>query len=44
MPELLGNPMLDMAKGMTLPQVAQFSEGRLTEDVLAQVDEALKAL
>ncbi|MGB1253273.1 MAG: beta-glucosidase H, partial [Candidatus Promineifilaceae bacterium] len=44
MPELINNPMLDMAKGMTLTQVAQFSEGRLTSEILAQVDEALKAL
>ena len=44
MPELLAHPMLDMAKGMTLPQIAQFTEGRLTDEVLAQVDAALRAL
>lgn len=44
MPQLLSHPMLDMARGMSLPQVAQFAQGQLTDELLAQVDIALQAI
>jgi beta-glucosidase len=43
LPELLTHPMLDMAKGMTLPQIAPFASGVLTAEKLAAIDAALRA-
>jgi hypothetical protein len=44
MPELLQHPALSMIRNMSLRQIAPFSEGKLTDEVLAQIDENLKGL
>ena len=44
MAELPKHPMLAMIKGMPLKALAPFSEGRLTDEVLAQLDIELAKL
>jgi hypothetical protein len=44
MPELPRHPMLAMIKRMPLKALAPFSEGRLTDEVLAQLDTELAKL
>ncbi|MEZ7871567.1 MAG: enoyl-CoA hydratase-related protein [Brachymonas denitrificans] len=44
LPGFAQHPQLAMAKGMPLVTVAKFSGGLITEELLAQVDTALKAL
>ncbi len=44
MPELPKHPMLAMIKSMPLKALAPFSEGRLTPEVLAQLDVELAKL
>ena len=44
MPELPKHPMLAMVKSLPLKALAPFSEGRLTPEVLAQLDTELAKL
>lgn len=44
LPELLAHPALDMAKSMTLPQIATMSSGQLTAERLSKVAAALKEI
>lgn len=44
MPELLIHPALSMIRGMSLRAIANFSDGKLNDEVLASIDEALQKL
>ena len=43
-PKILKNPALQMTSGMTLRAVARFARSGLTPELLAQIDEELRAL
>ncbi len=43
LPDLLANQLPDMIMGMSLPQIAQFAEGRFKLDNLDEIDAALKS-
>lgn len=43
-PKILKNPALQMTSGMTLRAVAGFAQSGLTPDLLAQIDEELRAI
>lgn len=44
LPGIASHPQIGMARGMSLAIVAQFSGGMITDEALAKVDAALKAL
>ena len=44
MPELINHPALGMIKSMSLKAIAPFSGGKLNDEVLATIDEALQKL
>lgn len=44
MPELLKHPALGMIRGMSLRAIAPFSDGKLNDETLASIDEALQKL
>jgi hypothetical protein len=44
LPDLLGHPAYDTFKGMSLNQLAPYSEGKLTPEVLAKVGTDLAAV
>ena len=44
MPELLTHPALGMIRGMSLRAIAPFSGGKLNDEALAAIDEALQKL
>ena len=41
---LVGNPQIEMARGMTLKQVQGFAGDQLSDEVLAKVDADLAAI
>lgn len=41
MPELATNPQIGMARGMSLKMIAGFSGGKITKEMLADVNAAL---
>jgi hypothetical protein len=41
---LIGNPQIEMARGMTLKQVQGFAGDQLSDEVLAKVDSDLAAI
>jgi hypothetical protein len=44
MPELASNPQIGMARGMSLKIVAGFSGGKITNEMLAAVNDDLQML
>jgi opacity protein-like surface antigen len=44
MPGIDQHPMYETIKGMSLRQIQPFSEGRITEEMLAQLDKDLTAI
>ena len=44
LPDLLPHPSYDMFKGMSLRGVQPFSEGKLTDEILAKVEADLAAI
>lgn len=44
LPELLPHPSYDMFKGMSLRQVQPYSQGALTDEMLAKVEKDLAAI
>lgn len=44
MPDLLPHPSYDMFKGMSLRQVQPYSQGALTDEILAKVEKDLAAI
>jgi opacity protein-like surface antigen len=44
MPGIDKHPMYETIKGMSLRQIQPFSEGRITEELLAQLDKDLSAI
>lgn len=43
-PEMIGNPQIDMARAMTLKQMQGFAPDQLTDELLAKIDADLAAL
>lgn len=43
-PKIFKNPALQMTSGMTLRSVAAFAQSGLTPELLAQIDEELRAI
>ena len=44
MPELANHPALGMIRGMSLKAIAPFSNGKLTDEILATVDAELQKI
>ncbi|XJJ70587.1 hypothetical protein WBP07_30440 [Novosphingobium sp. BL-8A] len=44
LPDLVNNPQLDMARGMTLKQIQSYSADSVTDEVLARIDADLAKL
>ncbi len=38
LPDLVSNPQIEMARGMTLKQIQSYSADTVTDDVLAKID------
>jgi hypothetical protein len=44
LPGIASHPQIGMAMGMTLPTVAKFTSGLISQEALDKIDAALKAL
>jgi len=44
MPALIGNPQMEMARGMTLKQIQGFAGDAMSDELLAKVDADLAAI
>lgn len=44
LPDLVGNPQIEMARGMTLKQIQSYSSDSVTDEVLAKIDADLQKI
>ncbi|MFK4873537.1 hypothetical protein [Novosphingobium sp. ZW T3_23] len=44
LPDLVGNPQIEMARGMTLKQIQSYSADSVTDEVLAKIDADLSKI